>query len=204
MPTARSHLTPAPQDAASLCDGCSRDIHAANPLAGRHVLEAVRPVTAAPVPITLEGTRVAASANAAEIEEYRRQCEALLNGEETPEGTGAGAGGPMPPPRASLAVPRPTGGPGYHLGATGVPAAGSALSGGGELQSASGVEAAPEAGLGFSPFDDLFGADFGELDSDMPLEFAFLQAHGEWLSTRGGLDTRPGAARRQERRVRRP
>ena len=172
--TARSHCPPrAPQDAASLCDGCSRDIHAANPLAGRHVLEAVRPVTAAPVPITLEGTRVAASANAAEIEEYRRQCEALLNGEETPEATGAA--GLLPPPRApSLAAPRP---PGFH--GPGVPAAGSALSGGGERQSASGAEAAPEAGLGgFSPFDDLFGADFGELDSDMPLEFAFLQAHG--------------------------
>jgi hypothetical protein len=137
------------------------------------------------VPIALEGTRVAASANAAEIEEYRRQCEALLNGEETPEATGAG--GLLPPPRAgaSLAAPRP---PGFH--GPGVPAAGSALSGGGERQSASGAEAAPEAGLGgFSPFDDLFGADFGELDSDMPLEFAFLQAHGARLPSWGAPDT---------------
>ena len=73
------------QDAASLCDSCSKEIHEANPLAGRHVLEPVQPFTSAAAGVTLEGTRVAASANAAEIEEYRRQCEELLNAEEAAE-----------------------------------------------------------------------------------------------------------------------
>jgi len=162
------------QDAASLCDTCSADIHAANPLAGRHVLEAVQPVSATPMPFVLEGTRVAASANAAEIEEYRRQCEALLNngGEETPESTRGGPpAGPTRTTGAAAALP-----PGMHLPlGGGLPTTSSAVSAGG-----AGAQSGDGAGLGLPDLEplDLFGPDFGDLDSDMPLEFAFLEAHG--------------------------
>ena len=59
------------------------------------MLEPVQPfANAAAAGVTVEGTRVAASANAAEVEEYRRQCEELLNtegGEETLPASAAAA-----------------------------------------------------------------------------------------------------------------
>ena len=70
-------------------------MHESNPLASRHVLEEVHPFATAPLGQTLEGTRVAASANAAEVEEYRRQCEELLHAEEAAETTTRG--GAVPP-----------------------------------------------------------------------------------------------------------
>ena len=181
----------AAQDAASLCDGCSKDIHEANPLAGRHVLEPVQPFANAATGVTLEGTRVAASANAAEVEEYRRQCEELLNTEEGAEtvtasgGAAAGRGaqataaGVVPPWHAPQAPPAAdSGGGGSGVGELGERATRKALRG--DAVSLAPLQGVPVSGSLPSfgdPFDAFLG-DFAELDGDEPLEFAFLQAHG--------------------------
>ena len=167
----------APQDAASLCDACSKEIHEANPLAGRHVLEAVQPFCnsslcagAAAPPFSMAGTRVAASASAVEIEEYRRQCEALLSGEEAAETAVAAAKAPAAAPSRARAD---AGGAGS--GTTQVERHSTSVAEGG-LGKLGGPGGAP--GQPADPFDALFGADFAELDSAEPLEFAFLNAHG--------------------------
>ena len=186
----------AAQDAASLCDGCSKEIHEANPLAGRHVLEPVQPFANAAAGVTVEGTRVAASANAAEVEEYRRQCEELLNtegGEETLPASAAAAAvaraaaapaaGGAPPWHAPQAPPAgDSGGGGSGVGELGARATRNALRGDAlSLAPLAGVPvAAPLPSFG-DPFD-VFMGDFAELDGDEPLEFAFLQAHGAWLA----------------------
>ena len=160
------------QDAASLCDACSREIHEANPLAGRHVVEPAKPFAnpraAGPAtgPFTLNGTRVAASANTAEIEEYQRRCEEVLNGEDGSGGADIhGSLQTMARPdaaRGSGAQERGAAG-GYRRG---------------EAALDRGAGASGDGDRSLDHFDALFGSDFAELESDGPLEFTFLQAHG--------------------------
>ena len=158
------------QDAASLCNPCSAEVHASNPLSKTHEVVPVGPFSnpkSGVAPLALQGTRVAASANAAEIEEYRRRCEELLNGDE-----GGGAAPPPAPARHPAARDGPaahgSGGPGRES-ASGLQ--GRAGSGGWKKGGGRGAEPLDQ-------FESLFGSDFAELDSDGPIEFAFLQAQG--------------------------
>jgi len=61
-----------------LCEKCDTSIHDVNPLAARHERVPVTPFTGAKPPsLSIKGTRVAVSASATEVDEYRRQCEEL-------------------------------------------------------------------------------------------------------------------------------
>jgi hypothetical protein len=169
------------QDAASLCDACSKEIHEANPLAGRHVLEPVQPFASAATGLTLEGTRVAASANAAEIEEYRRQCEELLHAEEAAETTTPSA---LAPAAGGAPKAQDSGAGGSGVSGSAEPAhararGGGGNGGGGALPPATLPPAAPPpaAPPALDPFDVFLG-DFAELDGDEPLEFSFFESHG--------------------------
>ncbi len=154
------------------------------------MLEPVQPFASAATGLTLEGTRVAASANAAEIEEYRRQCEELLHAEEAAETTTPSAAAPVPP--AAGAAPHAAPNADSGAGGSGVSGSGERTStsapGGEEARSpARGAPPQPGAaalfgGMGggsgaLDPFDVFLG-DFAELDGDEPLEFGFFDAHG--------------------------
>lgn len=188
------------------------------------MLEPVQPfANAAAAGVTVEGTRVAASANAAEVEEYRRQCEELLNtegGEETLPASAAAAAvaraAAAPPARVAPLwhAPQPppdgdSGGGGSGVGELGERATRKALRGDAlSLAPLAGVPVAGPLPSFGDPFD-VFMGDFAELDGDEPLEFAFLQAHGAWaLPPRALLGlraTRPRAhTKRLKRRPARP
>jgi hypothetical protein len=170
------------------------------------VLEPVQPFANAATGVTLEGTRVAASANAAEVEEYRRQCEELLNAEEAAEtathaGGAAAVGraaavagaGVVPPWHAPQAPPTAdSGGGGSGVGELGERASRKALRGdAGSLAPLQGVPVGGPLPAFGDPFDVFLG-DFAELDGDEPLEFAFLQAHGACCA--GGARARVAAS----------
>ena len=165
---------------------------------------------------------MAASANAAEVEEYRRQCEELLNtegGEETLPASAAAAAvaraAAAPPARVAplwhAPQPPPDGdsGGGSGVGELGERATRKALRGDAlSLAPLAGVPVAGPLPSFGDPFD-VFMGDFAELDGDEPLEFAFLQAHGAWaLPPRALLGlraTRPRAhTKRLKRRPARP
>jgi len=153
----------ATQDAASLCEACSREIHTANPLAARHEIITVQglanPLAA---PSVIKGTRVAPSANAAELEEYRRRCEDILReGEEGDDGGGGDAAhAPLPPgPSGAALAERPSAPP--------RPDAGRAAS------------RPPPAALTPDSFEDLFDG-LAELDPS-GMDFSFMQSYGTCL-----------------------
>ena len=149
---------------------------------------------------------MAASANAAEVEEYRRQCEELLNAEEAAEtathaGGAAAVGraaavagaGVVPPWHAPQAPPTAdSGGGGSGVGELGERASRKALRGdAGSLAPLQGVPVGGPLPAFGDPFDVFLG-DFAELDGDEPLEFAFLQAHGACCA--GGARARVAAS----------